>query len=252
MISSEYRIDEILNELKNNYDIVGLKSEFAEECATLSETSKLKQLADKHAIELVLKIGGCEAKKDITDAKNIGINSLVAPMIESGYSFKKFIKNANEIYDNKRLYINIETITGYKNINEILDSECFDSLSGIIFGRSDFVHSLNLGCKNVNDNQIFEYVNLLSKKIQKTNKEFIIGGNISADSINFLQNISYISKFETRKVIFGSNLLNKKDIKKGIQLALEFEILWIKYKNNGILSESDKKRLRLLEMRNKL
>lgn len=243
------KIAEILKDLKENYGAVSLKSEFAEEGACYDEVAVLKNIADNAGLDYALKIGGCEAKKDMADAIQLNVKSIVAPMIESAYALKKFIKVADNTFNNKRLFINIETIDGYNNIDNIINSEEFDKLTGVVFGRSDFAGSLNLTCKNVNDEVIFNHANEISKKIKQHNKEFIIGGNISHDSISFLRNISYLSKFETRKIIFDASALKNPDINKGILLAIEFEILWIKNKNNGNLTEQDKKRIELLTVR---
>lgn len=249
MITYNSRISEILNDLKENYNAIGIKSEFAEEGACYDEVAALKNLADNIGLEYILKIGGCEAKKDIADAENLKVNSIVAPMIESEYALKKFIKIASNTFSGENLFINIETINGYNNLDNIIQSDAFNNLKGIVFGRSDFAGSLNLTCKNADDEIIYNYVNEISQKIKKQSKEFIVGGNISPNSIQFLKNLTYLSKFETRKIIFDSYALKNPNIKNGILRAIEFEILWLKYKNNGNLTKQDEKRIELLSMR---
>ena len=242
---------DILNDLHKNYGAIAVKSEFAQEAATLEETLMLANLAKQFDMDLTIKIGGCEALKDMYDAENIGANSVVAPMIESPYALKKFVTLSDDMLKSKKLFINIETITGFKNIDEILNSDSFKNVSGIVFGRSDFAKSLNLRCSDSDTDKVFDYVNSVSKKIKETGKEFIVGGNISKLSVPFLKQLPYITKFETRKIIFSADVLKTAYIDKAIQKAIEFEIEWINNKSsiNDKITVNDEKRLKLLEAR---
>ena len=106
----------LLYELKNNYNAAGLKAEFESEGASYEEVEELKQLSLQSGLPLTLKIGGCGALRDMINAKKIGVNAIVAPMIESKYALNKFIQTYRTVYKefNIDLYINIETETGYK------------------------------------------------------------------------------------------------------------------------------------------
>ncbi len=226
--------------LKQNFHAVGLKAEFESEGSTYEEVLALKKLGDKNNLPIVLKIGGCGALRDIEEAKKIGVSSIVAPMIESKYALNKFIETVRKVYseDEKiNLYINIETITGFKAIDEIINDKDFNYIKGIVFGRNDLAESMGIG--NVEDSRIFEIAEEISKKIK--DKEFVIGGKITEKSLPFIKKLP-ITRFETRKVILDKDA----DIE-SIHKAIEFEILWIKNKN--IKSIEDYKRLENLEKR---
>ena len=226
--------------LKQNFHAVGLKAEFEAEGSTYEEVLALKKLGDKNNLPIVLKIGGCGALRDIEEAKKIGVSSIVAPMIESKYALNKFIETVRKVYseDEKiNLYINIETITGFKAIDEIINDKDFNYIKGIVFGRNDLAESMGIG--NVEDSRIFEIAEEISKKIK--DKEFVIGGKITENSLSFIKKLP-ITRFETRKVILDKDA----DIE-SIHKAIEFEILWIKNKN--IKSIEDYKRLENLEKR---
>ena len=244
----EIKMLELLTELKNDYFAQGLKAEFEAEGASLDEVLFLKELATRTSMSLTIKIGGCEAIKDMQETKSIGIDTIVAPMIESPYAFKKFINAADKIFNcTVKKYINIETINGFNYLDEILQSPQCADLNGIVFGRTDMCGSLNLSSNSVNSNEILEFAKKISEKTNFANKEFVIGGGICVNSIGFLNSLQYLSAFETRKIIFNSSVLKKNDAEKAIQKALEFELLWLKNKNAH--NTSDNNRIKILETR---
>lgn len=230
-----------LIDLKENHNAKGIKAEFESEGATFEEIMQLKQLATKASLELVVKIGGCGALKDMQDTKTIGVNTIVAPMIESEYALQKFVETYQEVYTNEhtKLYINIETITGYNNIDNILSSKYLNYITGIIWGRGDMAKSMNI--IDVEDTKLTEIGKNLSKKVTSHNKEFIIGGKITTKSLQSFNKINF-SQVETRKIIFDKNINSN-----GINKAIKFEIDWIKAKKS--FKESDKLRLEQLEKR---
>ena len=69
-----------------------LKVEFEAEGATSAEASLLATLADEANLELVVKVGGCEAVRDIRETLQLGAESVVAPMIESPFAASKFVR----------------------------------------------------------------------------------------------------------------------------------------------------------------
>ena len=83
MNKTEKEIIEVLQDLKENHHAIALKAEFEAEGADYIEVLKLKNFADVVGLNLAVKIGGCEAIRDMQDAKKIGANIIIAPMIES-------------------------------------------------------------------------------------------------------------------------------------------------------------------------
>lgn len=226
-----------LNTLKEEYGAVAIKLEFESEYTTEKENEYFKRLALESGLSLVIKIGGCGSVRDIALAETLSPQVLVAPMIESAYSLDKFYTTAKSSCDLSQinLFFNIETIAAYKNIENILDSQYIENFKGIVFGRSDFALSLTQDTGIVESDIIFDYVNNTVKALEQTRLELIVGGNISINSKKFLQKIESkcFKRFETRKIIFDKILLSK-DFEKGIELALEFEKLWLNskiYKN---------------------
>ena len=108
----------ILNDLKENHHVIGIKAEFEAEGTRLEEALRLKEVVTKAGLDLTIKIGGCEALKDMYDSRIIGVNTIVAPMIETPYAMKKYIQATKLAFPEEEreeidFLINIETETGY-------------------------------------------------------------------------------------------------------------------------------------------
>lgn len=256
MNSIEKDMAELLFDLRENHFALGLKAEFEEEGASFEEAVLLKKLADLTGFDLTIKIGGCKAIKELFEAKEIGANSIVAPMIETSYAAKSYIEAIKSVFSeeeqwNTSFFINIETITGYANLEEILNLPEGEILSGIVFGRGDMVKSMGLTKEDVNSDKILAMVNNTAKKTSASNKQLIIGGSVSTRSLPFFRKAPQsLNKVETRKVIFDAQkLLTSESADEAILKAINFELLWIQNKreNLGIIREVDAQRIITLE-----
>lgn len=249
LIKNEQKLIDLLLNLKENHNILGVKAEFEDEGASFDEASRLKKIADVVGLNFTLKIGGCGALNDINQAKSLDVNTIVAPMIESSYALKKFIQAVESVYSEEKpkLLINIETISGYNNFDEIMAINEAKQIDGIVVGRFDMSKSLGGGCKECDSKELFGIVNNLSKKTEQFSKLFLVGGGIKEKSLSFLDKISCLNSFETRKIIFDAqNTLKAKD-SSGIVKAIEFEIAWLECKKQ--LNDKEIKRIVALKNR---
>ena len=237
MNTLEREMISLLNELKENHDVVAVKAEFEAEASRMIELSRLKDVVSSAGLPLMMKIGGGEAITDIYNCLIIGVAGIIAPMVETPYATSKFT-NAIQTFippDNREdieFAVNIETITAYKNIDEILNVNGIDLLSSITVGRSDFTSSMGLDNDSLNRKEMFEMCSDIFKKAKARGLKTTIGGKILVDSIPFLKQLNemnLINKFETRKVVFKNTALDK-NIEDGIIKAIEFELLWLKSK----------------------
>ena len=259
----EKKMTDTLIDLKENHSVCGIKAEFEAEGTRLEEALRLKEIVTKAGLDLTIKIGGCEAIKDMFDAKVIGVGTIVAPMIETAYAMKKYVNAtkfvfppqiSGEIKRDVKFLVNIETITGYKNIKEIVKAKEFADIQGIVLGRVDMTGSMGLTREDINNEEVFEIAKELSMEMSKLNKDMVIGGGVSAYSLPFFRKLPYISRFETRKVIFDAkNALVDNRAEGGILKAVGFELMWLKNKREfyGMIFEEDRQRIQMLEARYK-
>jgi len=258
MNNIEYQMIDVLKQLRDEYGVFEIKAEFEAEGSRIEEMMRLKDVTSKVELPIILKIGGVEAITDIYNALSIGVKGVIAPMAETAFAVSKFL-NAIKTFvaeDNRSdidFAINIETITAYNNLEDILALENIDLLHGITIGRVDFVSSMG-GARNiVNSAQIYDYCHTIFNKAKRKGFQTGLGGAISTDSIKFIKNLkmeALIDKFETRKVVFNSESILH-DPEKAIRKAVEFELLWLKSKRRYYhrIKSEDEHRIEMLEKR---
>lgn len=249
---------DVLLDLKENHNVIGVKAEFESEGTRMEEALRLKDVISRAGLDLTIKIGGCEAIKDLYDARSIGVSRIVAPMIESSYALKKFLEAVKLSFpDEERkdvsFLINIETIVGYQNFEEMLALKEINQLSGIVLGRGDLACSLGMTRNEINDNRVFTIANDVLIRAKKNNMETVIGGGVSAESLPFFRNLAKncLDKYETRKVLFACPEVIPEDAYKGILKAVGFELMWLKNKRDfyGLIYNEDKARIETLQSR---
>ena len=72
-----------LQDLRENHHVIGVKAEFEAEGTRLEEAMRLKEVVIAAGLGLTMKVGGCEALRDMYEARVIGVERVVGPMIES-------------------------------------------------------------------------------------------------------------------------------------------------------------------------
>ena len=218
---------------------------------------RLKDVAGAAGLPIIIKIGGVEAITDIYNSLALGASGIIAPMAETKFAVSKFT-NAVDTFvskDNREdieFAINIETITAYNNIDDILTVENLEVLDGVTIGRVDFTASMGKDRNFADSDQMLEYCTSIFKKCREKNLKCGLGGAISANSSDFVKSLvsqNLIDKYETRKIVYHKDAVN--NIAEGILAGVEFELLWLKSKRryyHNIKSE-DEKRIVMLEKR---
>lgn len=250
---------DLLRKGSEKYGVVGVKAEFEAEGTRIDELLRLLDIASSANVHLAVKIGGCEAKRDLLEAKQIGVRYVIAPMVETPYALSKFadavesVVTTDERCDTDFLF-NLETITGFENREDLvsLASES-PHLDGLVFGRSDFAGSLGKARDLVNDTDITEYVLAVSQLCLDNNIDLVVGGGVSLDAIPALSAIRqiHLSRFETRKIIFSASALDETTLSDGLLDAVRFELLWLTNKREyyGSIFREDDRRFETLETR---
>lgn len=261
MNSLEKKMVDALKDLRENHHVLGVKAEFEAEGTRMEEALRLKEIVTKAGMELTIKIGGCEAIKDMFDARLIGVSTIVAPMVETAYAMKKYVNAVNYVFPKEEksdmeFLINIETITGFENFDKMIESDDFKSVSGIVLGRVDMTGSMGLSREDINTDKIFNIANTIAQKLKPFNKSFVIGGGVSAHSLEFFRRLpeNSLTRFETRKVIFDAQKAIKDEkAGDGILKAVGFELMWLKNKREyyKMIYDEDLVRFEMLEQRYK-
>tara|TARA_B110000483_G_scaffold221780_1_gene278067 strand:- start:108 stop:881 length:774 start_codon:yes stop_codon:yes gene_type:complete len=244
-----------IDDLKKNTNFLAIKAEYEAEGADNDEIQYLRAFTKEVGLKLFVKIGGVEAKNDIFNCIKIGVDGIIAPMVESKFSVYKFIEATNELNIPKKTYlaINIETKNGLQNINEILN-EAKGKINGITIGRTDLSASFFSKKITADSAYITDKISSLSTNIKnKYNFKLTIGGNVNKETLKIYKKNKTIKKnvdkIETRKIIFKfDNLINKPQL---LNKALEFEKNYIKliYEFSKIKNNSRLERLKKLSKR---
>ncbi len=254
----EKKMTGILKDLKENHHVVGIKAEFEAEGTRLEEALRLKDVVSRAGLELTIKIGGCEAIKDMYDSRSIGVARIVAPMIESAYALKKYLAAARLAFpaderNHVDFLVNIETIGGLRNFDEMLRLPEIEQLGGIVLGRVDLTGSLGLSRDEINSERIFELSRELFGKAKQRGLECVVGGGVSGASLPVFRRLpaGQLDRYETRKVIFQCPGALGDGADKGILKAVGFELMWLKNKREfyGLIYEEDKARIEMLQSR---
>lgn len=222
-----------LGTLKERHGLRGIKAEFEAEGSSFNDVVRLRRVTAAMGVPLYLKIGGVEALRDIRDALELGVDGLVAPMVESPFGLKKFLECVDKVYerDGVRLAINIETKKAFEDMDAIVAMGA-GRIHNITLGRTDLSGSYLDAAVKPDSPFIMDILRKAGRKAREAGMEFTVGGSISVKSLPAFRelgsDLSLIQAIETRKVILDpAKLLANED---ALHEALKFEELYLRSK----------------------
>src|SRR5512135_2831165 len=259
MNARESRMLDVPKQGRERYGFLSVKAEFEAEGTRSDELLRLLELARRAGVKVGVKIGGCEAVRDLIECRQFGVDYIIAPMIETPFALSKYIDAKNKVFPLEerrgiRFLFNVETITAYRAIDALVQG-CLrpDGADGVVFGRVDFVGSLGKTREAIQSDEVTDHVVEVARRCKRAGLEMVAGGAVTLESVPALRRIraEHLDRFETRKIIFSAKVLERDDVEAALNLAGEFELLWLKNKRDhytGISTEDDK-RIEMLERR---
>ena len=256
IVQLEEKLESSLKLLRQDYGLCAVKAEFEAEGASFRDLVRLRRLTACQDSALHLMIGGVEALRDIKDALELGVDGLIAPMVESPFGVTKFINAVESVFSGRDIYksINIETRTAVKSIDDIL-SEAKGKIDNITIGRTDLSNSYFDVKVKPDSKFIFDLISAVSNKVSSAGLTLTIGGSITMESINrFRKNRenleNFVSSIETRKVILPAGTFLKRE--HALEEALRFEELYLRFKLESEKSLSHMDRVRLDKIKSRI
>lgn len=254
MNATERKMLDILKELRDEHGVLAIKAEFEAEGSRTDELVQLNEVIFRADMNLYIKIGGCEAVRDLDQCRLLGASGIMAPMIETPFAMQKYIGAATKVYGNEvkdiDWIINAETKTCRANLDDIL-AKAQGFLNTVSVGRVDLSASMGMPRSLINSDAIFEATEEIAKKTREAGMCVNFGGGISFDAIPFICAMAKnVDRFETRKVVFRIQDDEKK-LQAGILAAMEFEVLYLKNKcaYYDRMAKEDESRMKMLDER---
>ncbi len=183
-------------------NFLSLKGEFEAEGLTREEVAVEALYARRNAVAYLIKIGGCEAKSDVDYLLRLGVDGVVAPMIESPFAMEKYM-GILPAQGFASVGVTIETSDAVDRVEAIL--EAGTRLTSVTIGRSDLTASFR--GDGVDAPATIALVKRVAAAAHRRGLEVTMGGGISAQTRRLLRDdaelAGAIAAVETRKVVIA-------------------------------------------------
>ncbi|MBN1697734.1 MAG: hypothetical protein JW881_09485 [Spirochaetales bacterium] len=204
--------------LSENHSLIGIKGGTEVEDMTFGEL-RLMRAVSRDILPMTVKIGGAEARNDIRFVCDIGVDRILAPMIESAYALSNFIETVREIDREVKcsLAINIETATAFYSLKAMAAQSCFGSLEHITIGRTDLSASLGRQCDDeeitVISQQIIAFARFYGKSVS-------VGGKITNENCMMIRDRIKPDAINTRHMYLSSS---SQHMERDVEAVIDWE-----------------------------
>lgn len=177
-----------------------LKGEFEAEGLTQIDVAAEALFAARQGLDYLVKISGAEAKSDVFYLADIGITSLVCPMVETSFAMEKYMEMLPKGVFN-HVGVTIETITAVANIDDILNEG--KMLTDVTIGRTDLTASYK--GESVESARTMSMVKTVARASKAKGLHVTMGGSVSKSTLDILQADTELREIidyvETRKAV---------------------------------------------------
>jgi hypothetical protein len=216
----ERKMCELLRTGRERHGVVATKAEFEAEGTRTDELLRLLEIAHRAGVDIALKVGGCEAIRDLLEAKQFGVRYIIAPMVETPYALSKYIQAKSKVFSEEE--------------NEEVDF-------------------LGLGRQGIESEEVTSRAEKSAAACKQAGLDFVVGGAVSIDALDNLKRFNnvHLTRFETRKVVFEAAALEGGALEEALKDAVHFELLWLLNKRDyyGFIHKEDETRIEMLEAR---
>ena len=217
----------MLDELKE-CGCIGMKMSTEDSGLSLNFIDFVNNRILDSTVPLNMKIGGPDAQNDIMEALRIGVSGIIAPMVESPFGIHKFVTAmrkyaGEEAMSHLLLSVNLESVTAYRQIDDILSTPEIETIDQIVIGSSDLARSV---AKPKNDPTFVAMVTDMAKKSKRAGKIVRVGGMMSLVLNNQATLMQLLEETDADKVNTSNICFSVKrtqDLRAAYVKALHFE-----------------------------
>lgn len=214
-----------LSKMKESYAFLAIKSGTETEDMGEAELVALKTITSG-ILPLVVKIGGPEARNDIRICERVGVEGISAPMIESEYALRNFMQTMKNMLPPQTMEalhksINLETITGYRNLFDIFDSKEFTGLQQVTAARSDLSASMD---KNPDDPEVTRISKKIIQEAKLRGKKTSVGGTITKKNFSYIVEEIQPDCVNSRHVLVDAKISQTIGTQDVVECMLHFEM----------------------------
>jgi phosphoribosylformimino-5-aminoimidazole carboxamide ribonucleotide (ProFAR) isomerase len=173
-------------------------------------------------VPIHVKIGGANARNDINMLLSMGIRGIICPMVESPFGLKIFIQALRELSGNTyyalKKGINIETITAYHNLGEIIQTPLFKELDEVNLARHNFSQSIE---RDTDDPTVYSMMSIMASRLRRFTKTLVVSGGVHPE--NSVEILKRVAPDHINTGLFVLGAKNTVRIWEGVHKALSLE-----------------------------
>jgi hypothetical protein len=128
--------------LKELYGLEAIKAGIDARGSGFASLARMRRLTRVAGVGLFLELSRAEAVGEIEEARELGVDGLVVPMVESALGLERFLRARGRVYGERRirLGISIETRSAIAQLGAILDLAA-RAVDFVTLGRKDLCSS---------------------------------------------------------------------------------------------------------------